>query len=225
MKFVISFIVVAMLCGALASPLVELPSTRLITVTASNNFTITTNAHCATQQNTGSAALATAMMSPNYYQHVDAFSVMTLNQGVVYSQLALCGTYLTTYIGKPTGITAVSGSMTTVINSLTQSCMQLATIDPTAAAAMNIKIQLLVTLQTSINTNMNSCAGALAMYYTCSDSLYTSICQFWYQAAIIMCTIEVTFSNDVINGVTTTSTSTSTTTGTPTTVSITYFIT
>lgn len=225
MKFVISFIVVAMLCGALASPLVELPSTRTVSLSVSNNMTLTTNSYSASQQNTGTAALSAAMLSPNYSKNMNACNFFVQNQGVVYSQFTSCVTALTTFVGNPYGVTAVSGSLTTIINTLTQGCLQLATIDPTAAALMQIKIQALVTLQISINTNMGSCAGALAMYYTCSDSLYTSICQFMYQASTIMCTMEVTFSNDVINGVTTTSTSTSTTTSTPTTVSITYFIT
>lgn len=197
-----------MLCGALANPLIEKPITRMASTTASNNLTITTNSYCATKQSDQSNAILMASGSVNFYssQNSAAASFFMLNEGTIYSCYSyICG-YLTGYFGNPTGMQGVSAQLQTAMITLTQAQQCLASINPTAAAAMTPKIQACATLQTQINTMMTSCATTLGtMYITCSDSLYTAICQFLYQSSTILCSCMQTWSADVINGVTTVS--------------------
>lgn len=191
----------AILNIAVAIPLDEAPETRLVSLSVSNNLTITTVAHVVSQQSQSLLAMTTTFFSLNlnYFSPsiFTQYNWFLLNYMVVGTQLTIINTALATLtganliVGGPSGKKSVSDGMSVIIATLNQANQYYSAMDATAASAISVKIKAIVTLQGKINTAM-SCANIFqTMIFSCNDSFFTLIAKFMYLAANVMMEIVV----------------------------------
>lgn len=231
MKCVMFFIAMAaIISGVVASPLFQIPDTRLVSLPGQTNFTVNTLNYCVAEQTLSYAAMTSSFFSLNLNLFVstcyNTYNWFLLNYLVVGTELGLINTALTVPFGLPLivgglcGKQSVIDALTTIINTLTQGNTYLAAVNSTAASAITPQITALTTLKTQIIAAM-SCANTWqTLVWSCTDPLYTLISQFCYQAATIMMQITTGWCTTVSNnppscvGATTVTTPSTTTTTT-----------
>lgn len=175
MKCQILFATLAMLCGALANPIGEVPKTRT-TLAAYNNLTSTTYNYCNTKQTASYNSLSAVYMKINTL-NPDCFNVYSFfanNYAVAGNQIIAISSYVMciSVPGIPSGVQTISGSLQSTVNTLNAALIYLSAVDSTSANAISPQLQALVTLGNQIIAKMNTCASNTANLYTsCDDTL------------------------------------------------------
>lgn len=224
---------------SLASSRYLVPDSRTLTYPAYTNYTITTLNYVVGKQTEAYTAMTSTFFSLNLNYFIlscyDTYNWFLFNYLTVQTNLGLINTALTVPFGNTIIVNGYCGKRyiteytKSVLDTINTAYNYLLAINPTGAAPYSTQITALSTLRDTIITKMSCASNILTLYYSCTDTLITSISQFHYLAVNILSGIVINWCNTVsadiskCTQVTTTTPTTTTTTTTTTTVKKLFF--